>query len=467
MAEPITSGGLLAALRSVVSPWNGGSGATWIGVGKGRFDDAWVDDEGFEFIPIEQGVVRHRRLFVSADDWAGHYSMVANAFLWPLLHLARLPLPEVTGYYPSPRSPDERSWEAYERVNAAFAAAAQAEGPATVTWIHDYHLALAPARLRAMGHASPIGFFLHTTFPDPDMVERECDARGQQLFRRTWEGMLGADRVGLQSEPDVERFIETSLRYGARAVEGGIECGGRRIAVGAHPIGIDERPAAETGPPALPEVARPALAVAERGVPLVVGLERTDYTKGIPERHRAIARAFDRGGRFAYLGVSAPTREHVPGYGALREAVESTATEAAAAARDAGGYFRWSHHSLTWGEVTALLERADAVFTSSLADGLNLVPLQAVLAQAGRPEAERGVVVAGRDAGISSVYAEYEGEGLIIVEPTDADAMLGAVFRATTPTTRRISDRFVAAVRANGARAWAESFLTDLESTFC
>ncbi len=113
--------------------------------------------------------------------------------------------------------------------------------------------------------------------------------------------------------------------------------------------------------------------------------------------------------------------------------------------------------------MLALLREADVVFTASLADGMNLVPLQAAVAQSSRPAAERGVVLAGRDAGVSSAYAGFEEDGLVPFDPLKPEGATRVLLDALKGRPGRISDRLVAAVREHDAHAWGRNFLGALD----
>jgi len=114
--------------------------------------------------------------------------------------------------------------------------------------------------------------------------------------------------------------------------------------------------------------------------------------------------------------------------------------------------------------VVALQRAADVVYTSSIADGMNLVPLQAAIAQSQLPEHERAVIITGRDAGVASVFAGFEKDGLVPVDPLDIGAMSDALKEAISGRPGRISDRLVSAVMANDARNWAARFLGALDA---
>lgn len=457
------NGGLLTAVRPVIAPWDGHTGTTWIGAGSGDFDREWADERGFELIPTEQGKLRHRRLFFDDVTWRAHYGAVANSFFWPLLHLVREPLPDLTSYYPRPATPNASDWEAYRRVNEQFAQAVLEEpGSGHSCWVHDYQLALVAKLLRDGSFKGPVGFFLHTPFPDVTICLRYLDENGRKAFSGFIEGVLGADLVGLQSVGDADRFRAAAQELcGASLADGGLSVSGRTVKVAAYPVGMDSDE--------LLQVAREAPVPARlaefrrEGLPLVVGLERSDYTKGIPERLRAVARAMREGARFAYLGIAAPTRIGVPAYDRLQETIGPLALAASEAAKAAGLAFQHVHEVIDWAEVVALQREADVVFTSSLADGMNLVPMQAAVAQSLRPVGERAVVITGRDAGVASAFAGFEQDGLVPVDPLDGDAMVATLKDAIAGRPGRVSDRLVAEVRQHDSLDWATKFLTDLE----
>lgn len=465
-AEPV-NGGLLAALRPVIAPWDGSSGTTWIGAGRGKHDESWVDERGYELIATPRGPLRHRRLTFDEATWQGHYGTVANGFLWPLLHIIREPLPDRAAYYPAPESAADEDWKRYVEVNRRFAEAALEEQPWPRTcWVHDYQLTLVPAMLRTAGFSGRIGFFLHTPFPDLRIAGRYLDERSAEQVREVIGGMLGADLVGFQTDSDADRFEAAAINLlGAEPTADGLVHEGRSVRVDSYPVGIDVDELIGDALEAVPgDRFREAK---ETGLPVVIGLERADYTKGIPERLRAIARAYREGAKFAYIGVAAPTRGGVASYEALQPAIENAANAARAAADAAGCWLTQTRELIPWEEVVALQRDADVVFTSSLADGMNLVPLQAAAVQSLRTEGQRAVIIAGRDAGVSEAYAGFEEDGLVSVDPFDQEAMVSALREAIAGRPGRITERLLEAVREHDATSWATRFLGDLEAASC
>jgi trehalose 6-phosphate synthase len=462
-SEPV-NGGLLAAVRTVIAPWDGERGTTWIGAGRGVCDREFTDEDGYELLPTVQGPLRHRRLYWPDEEWRLHYAEVANGFGWPLLHLIREALPSVTGYYPVPRVPSSRAWEAHRAVNHGFAEAAAREGRETC-WVHDYQLSLTPAMLRALGFEGRIGFFLHTPFPDVAIVRGVVDVEGIALVREMVWGMLGADLVGLQSARDAERFRSAAVELCGAAMSGEcVQIDDRKVVVGAYEIGID---AGEVLAMASSPTPSEAAEVLDHPRPLVVGLERSDYTKGIPERLHSIARTYRRGVAFTYVGIAAPTRAGVLGYEQLEHAIDDAAEDAERAAKEIGAHFLQIRRAIAWNVVVALQREADVVFTSSLADGMNLVPLQAALAQSLRPPESRAVIISGRDAGVSQAYADFEHDGLVATDPLAADELDVAFDEALRGLPGRVSDRLIKSIEERDSRAWATRFLTDLRASRC
>ncbi len=460
------NGGLLAAVRPIVAPWEHGEGTTWIGAGRGEYDRDFCDDNGIEFIETARGQLRHQRIFVDDETWDAHYKRVSNSFLWPLLHLVRAPLPKLRGYYPRPQIPTDGEWAAYQRVNEAFARAALAQPLRDTCWVHDYQLALVPQLLREMGFGGQAGYFLHTPFPALEMASAFLDETGRTRFAQFVRGVLGADLAGFQNEADVERFREAAATLcGAEPTACGVRIDGREVRLAAYPVGIDPDEIVEAAkkgsvPAEVQDAIRP-------GLPLVIGLERADFTKGIPERLEAVRGAFERGFTFSYVGVSAPTREGVDVYAGLEEAIARASAEAEYAAVKAGGTFLQINASISWESVVALQREADVVFTSSLADGMNLVPLQAAIAQGLRPAEQRGTILAGRDAGVSIAFAGFSTDGLVPVDPLDTQSMTDILCRALSGGLPRVTDRLIDAVRENSAHHWATRFLADLENVQC
>ncbi len=457
---PAGTGGLLVAVSPVIA--RDGS-TTWIGAGRGAFDREWTDSEGREALALPGGGrLSHHRLYFDDSTWEGHYAASANGFLWPAMHLVRSPLPRLTNYFPEPETPTPSQWQAFQAVNAAFADAAMTDGRAESCWVHDYQLGLAPEMLRERGYTGAIGFFLHTPFPSWAIAREFLDETGATYFTEWVRGILGSSLAGFQTSADAARFREAAVALGLATADGdALAVEGRRVAVAAFPVGIDvEQTVAEAATARLPALLGDFGDIPR---PLVVGLERADYTKGIPERLRAIAELYSGGIAFSYVGIASPTREGVLAYQLLGAEIAEASAECQRLA-PGGSLFLNTARALAWEEVLGLLGAADVVCTSSLSDGMNLVPLQAVAVQSRRPEGERGVVLTGRDAGVATAFAGFEREGLATLDPLDHEGFVGTLRQAVAGELDGISDRLVAAVRAADARGWGQTYLESLRN---
>ncbi len=453
-------GGLVEAVRPILVPWDGVDGTTWIGAGRGAQDQAWTDSAGLELLETAAGPIRHQRIYLGEADWQGYYSQVANGFFWPLLHLVRVDLPDKVNYYPTPAPPSDEAWEAFKRVNRAFGDAALAAGGRTC-WVQDYQLALVPSVLREGGFSGRVGFFLHTPFPSLGVAESALPSPARARFSEWLRGIFSSDLVGVQTEADAERLRQAGEQLCGGRVDGpDIRVDGRLVRIAAFPVGIDTEDLSRQ----VLGSRLPSSVSDKRPLPLVVGLERADYTKGVPERLAAVGAALEEGMRFAYAGFSAPTRAGVPAYDDLQAECDRLATGISRLAAERNLPFIQSLETLRWTEVLALLREAAVVFTASLADGMNLVPLQAAVAQASRPLGERGVVLAGCDAGVASAYKDFREEGLVTFDPLDAGAARNALAEALNGRPGRVGDRLVAAIREHDAHAWGRNFLAALDN---
>ena len=246
-----------------------------------------------------------------------YYNGFANRCLWPLFHY-RI---DLTTY-------DRQFYDGYQRVNVRFARAVQPLlQDSDRIWVHDYHLIPCGQSLRDMGCRQPMGFFLHIPFPSREVVLTL--PHHEQLLH----SMLAYDLIGFHTERDVERFFDYAVNEipGAKVHGDVLRVGGRHVRVAAFPIGIDAADYAtfvdsEDGQRQWMR-AKNAL----RGRMQIIGVDRLDYTKGIPERFAAFERLLadypDSHGRVEYLQIAPPTREGVPEYDVIRHRLEQSASQ--------------------------------------------------------------------------------------------------------------------------------------------
>lgn len=433
-----SDGGLASGLRTVHRP----AGGLWVG---------WC---GLDRVPPpEQHRLLTNRLrdsgaipiYLSAEEVAGYYRGYSNGALWPVLHDCLRP-PQATS----------RDWELYLAVNQRYAeVVAQHVRADDQVWIHDYHLMLLPRLLRSRCPGLRIGFFLHTPFPTPASFATLREA--SELLA----GMLGADLIGFHTRDYVRNFASAArllLGLGAARSEGPDRIRDTRIL--ACPMGIDvSRFTALTRRPAV--IAAATRIRAQAGGPLFVGVDRLDYTKGIPERLLAFERLLEtmphlrRSARLVQVAV--PSRVDAHGYAETRRAVESLVSRI----NRRFGEASWSpvdyrYCSVDPESLAALYRAADVMLVTPLCDGMNLVAKEFVACR----DDENGVLVLSSRAG-----AAAELHAAVLTDPDNCDDLLRAFSQAITmqpPERQQRMRRLRLAVESHDIAHWRDSFLSKL-----
>ncbi|HEU5060492.1 MAG TPA: trehalose-6-phosphate synthase, partial [Kofleriaceae bacterium] len=381
------------------------------------------------------------------DAWYdSYYNGLCNSSLWPILHS-----------FPERASFVEPDWESYRAANDAFAdAAVSLVGPDAPIWVHDYHLFLLAQRLRERGHRGPLGLFLHVPFPGPDI-----------WFILPWArailaALFSFDLIGFHTPSYVASFRQcASAIPGVLLGDDVVEHRGRPTRVGAYPIGIV--PESFQEPPeasALAEIA--ALQRALGPTRLILGVDRLDYTKGIPERIEAFARLLDRWPEWrrkvSLVQVSVPSRSDVPEYAEQRERVERIVGRTNGEYGDADWVpIRYLYRSFDRAQLTLLYRAAAVGYVTPLRDGMNLVAKEFVAAQ---DADDPGVLLLSEFAG-----AAHELEGALLTNPWHVDGLaadLDRALRMGLDERRARQRRLAAAVSRSTALTWAEDFLAAL-----
>ncbi|HEY8514622.1 MAG TPA: bifunctional alpha,alpha-trehalose-phosphate synthase (UDP-forming)/trehalose-phosphatase [Candidatus Binatia bacterium] len=387
-------------------------------------------------------------VWLEAEDVRQFYAGFSNSVLWPLFHylLDQLPL------HPG-------GWEAYERVNERFAEeVAQRYKPGDVIWVHDYQLMLVPQMLRRRIPEARIGFFLHIPFPASEIF------RTLPHRERILEGLLGADLVGFHTASYMRAFASSLLLVlGLAANVDRVRTGQREVRLGVFPMGVDAENFGDLA--SRPEVAAEVAALrGSDGCSLLVGIDRLDYTKGIPRRLLAFEQLLrDHPSlieRVRMIQVAVPSREQVGAYQEFRGQVEALIGRI----NGAFGTPRWVpihyiYRGLAEHEVVALYRAADVLVVTPLRDGMNLVAKEFI---ASRTD-EEGVLVLSELAGAASELAEA-----IIVNPYDVEGTADALRRALTMpgAERRARMRALRRrVRTYDVHSWVRSFLRALDES--
>jgi len=422
----IQTGGLATALQSVLRQQRG----VWVGW-SGAFG------ESAPHVHIGDGI-RYLTLDLPRDEFEAYYQGFANRTLWPLLHYRG----DLVHY-------DRESYEGYLKVNARFAdlLAGEVRG-ADVVWVHDYHLIPLAGELRRRGVAQRLGFFLHIPMPSWDVL---CMLPGH---RELLTQLAAYDVVGVQTEVDVENLRRYFDAVGMPAPACTVE---------AFPIGVDVDAVVRTASATTATRAAAELRTSLSGRRLAIGVDRLDYSKGLPERFRAFERHLDRaaGSRdgLTYLQIAPPTREVVPEYQALRHELERLAGHINGAhARPDWTPLRYVNHSYPHGVLTGFYRAADMALVTPLRDGMNLVAKEYVAAQ---DPHDPGVLILSRFAG-----AAQELTDALLVNPHDVEETAEAIQSAYAMPRPERRERWAAmmdTLRRNDIGAWTARFLQRLQ----
>jgi trehalose 6-phosphate synthase/phosphatase len=391
-----SSGGLATGLKSVHRPGE----SLWVGWPGFAGAAPLAGRETLEARFQTLGVVP---VTLEVDEVERYYEGYCNGVLWPLFHGFPGQLPLVVTDFPL-----------YRAVNERFAdVVASHWQPGDVVWVHDYQLLLLPRLLRERCPDARIGFFLHIPFPPAD-VFRTLPAREALL-----EGMLAADLVGFHTASYLRNFASAALHVlGAEAGFDGVQHGAWTTRLGVFPMGIDAQ--AFDARARTPEVdGLLAQARAEPAVRLLVGIDRLDYTKGIPRRllayERLLADTPALRGRVRLVQVAVPSRTNVDAYAEFRTTVDALIGRINGRfGTPAWAPVHYVYRNLSEAEVVALYRAADVMLVTPIRDGMNLVAKEFV---ASRTDGD-GVLVLSEFAGAADELAEalhvnpYDVEGL-------------------------------------------------------
>jgi len=438
--------GMVTALEPVMRA----CGGTWIAHGSGTADRGAVDGRDRVAVPPAEPAYTLRRIWLSEEEQDGYYFGLANEGLWPLCH--------ITFVRPVFRESD---WLQYKIVNRKFAEAivAEAKSPNPVILVQDYHFALLPRMIKERLPAATIITFWHIPWPNAE-VFGICPWREEIL-----NGLLGSSVIGFHTQLHCNNFIDAADRFiecHLDREEATVSIAGLKALIRPYPISIAWPPEPMATQAPIDECrARVFKSFGLHGQPLLlVGVERFDFTKGIPDRFRAVEILLEQHpnllGRFVLLQVAAPTRTKLNAY----EEIQKEAASVAARVNARYGTTNYQpivlvaeHHEPE--QVFELFRAADACIVSSLHDGMNLVAKEFVAAR----DDEQGVLILSSFAGASRELMEA-----LIVNPFDARATGDAIYRAMTMSSEEQQRRMRLMremVGENNIYYWAGRMLLD------
>jgi len=435
-------GGLASALRAALQE----RGGLWFG-----WSGRTAAQTAGELHHARDGAVEYATIDLSQADHADFYTGFANGALWPMLHYR----PDLVDYRRS-------HLEGYLRVNAVFAdQLAQLVKPGDTIWVHDYHLIPLAAMLRQRGLRHRIGFFLHTPLPAAGLLIALPN------HRELLETLASYDLIGVHTTRDLRALEDyflheasASMRMGGRMRS----AGGRLFRAAAFPISIDteciERTARDAAKNPDIEQLRESLA----GRALIIGVDRLDYSKGLPQRFQAYARLLERSPglhrRITFMQIAPPSRGTVAEYRQIRRELERSAGHINGLyASPDWAPLRYINKSFPHGLLTGYYRSARVGLVTPLRDGMNLVAKEYVASQDPR---DPGVLVLSRFAGA----AQELGDALL-VNPADTEEVADALQRALDmplAERRRRWKAMMAVLRTNDITAWRTSFLDALRS---
>lgn len=430
------SGGLVVALHECLQELGG----IWLGANPELVEDPQpavrlLGADGYTKMGFD----------LSEEDQENYYFGYANSVLWPLCH-RRSDLMDLQPDY----------LDGYLRVNERVAEGiASLIEPDDLIWIHDYHFFPLAKALRARGVTARIGFFLHIPFPTIQDVDALPDK--DQFV----EWLSAYDLIGLQTEADVATCFEVFRRIESTEIfsHGRVGYQGKIVSIASFPIGIDPESFVHT---AKQHDGRAAVNLLP-GDQFVLGIDRLDYSKGLPQRMEGFGEWLNRRGegdpRASFVQIATPSREAVEAYQNLRDELAMLA-----------GKQNGRHSALDWTPIryinsyvdrdtlAGLYRAADVCLVTPLADGMNLVAKEFVAAQ---DPSDPGVLVLSRFAGAAEQLTEA-----LIVNPYDIASIADAIDQGLKMPREERVERYEAmaeVVFGQTVDAWARDFIKRLE----
>lgn len=443
--ERVRAGGLAVALHQALQQ----SGGVWFGW-SGRLAAHSSETPHI----LQDGPVTFATMDLSRKDHAEYYNGYANRTLWPVFHY-RIDLADFT----------RENYQGYQRVNTLFAdKLVPLLRDDDVVWIHDYHLIPLGEELRRRGMSQRLGFFLHTPFPAMEVLLVLPSAA------RIVRSLCAYDVAGFQTTNDLRAFHDhVTLEAGGEVLSNGlVRAFGRTLKADVFPIGIEVEPMVEAAENS------PRLASTRRlrrnfaACKLMIGVDRLDYSKGLPERFRSFERLLERypdwRGKVSLMQIAPASRSDLPEYRQIRQELESLAGHINGTFAE----FDWTPiHYLNSGyqrnTLAGFYRFSQVGVVTPLRDGMNLVAKEYVAAQ---NVEDPGVLVLSRFAG-----AARELGSALQVNPFDLDGVADSLRRALDMPIEERRDRWrdlMRSVRAGSLDHWRDSFLAALrDAPFC
>src|SRR5688572_16673432 len=438
-APEIPAGGLASAVFSAL---RGTSDNVWFG-----WNGRTTSEPAQEASERERNGIRFLGRALSASEIDLYYYGFSNTALWPLFHC-----------FPGRVELDLEQERAYRRVQRRFAETLVPHlRDGDLVWVNDYHLLLLARELRVRGWKGRVGFFLHIPFPPRDLFRILPDPRG------FLDAMLDYDLVGFHVADFRDNYVQACEGELGADLDGDVlRVGSRSQRVGVFPVGIDPSAFASDG-------ARTrdadSLLRSMRGRKIVIGVDRLDYTKGIPERIRGFEEFLRRKPRWrrklTLVQIAAPSRTRVRSYVEHKKEIDELVGRINGdLAEHDWTPIRYLYRSYPREVLAHFYRVANIGLVTPLRDGMNLVAKEYVASQ---DPSDPGVLVLSRFAGA----AEELPEAVIVNPYVPADTARGLEQALAMPLSerRRRHEALLESVHRGTADEWARGFLAELRRT--
>ncbi len=434
------AGGLAVALREALRKYGG----IWIG-----WSGEIVDNASPELEMHGSGRISVGTLDLTPEENETYYAGFSNSVLWPLCHY-RVGLMDFKRAY----------YNGYMAVNERFAdAVAKVARPDDVIWVHDYHFLPLGAALRRRGLRNRIGFFLHIPFPAPEML------RMAPFHEKLVAEMCHYDLLGFQTASDERAFCDF-IRHDARGEigeNGSVSAFGAQTRTGVYPVGIETERFALTAIASELSSETKRLVQSLAGRKLIIGVDRLDYSKGLPLRFDAysslLANHAEHRAKVVMMQIAPTSRNEVRQYRTLRRELDQMAGRINARyAEFDWAPLRYLNRGFSRNTLAGFYRHAHVGLVTPLRDGMNLVAKEFIAAQ--NPE-DPGVLVLSRFAGV----VDELGAGAKLVNPFDVDGVGEAMHEALVMPLHERQQRYetmIKVLQANTISDWYERFLASL-----
>lgn len=422
----------------------------------------WYGWPGLEIPDHEKETVRKDLLekfnavpvFLSDEIADLHYNGFSNSILWPLFH-----------YHPGEINFDENAWLAYNEANLTFAnEIIKNVKDNDLVWVHDYHLMLLPEMLRSKINSRrlqniKLGWFLHTPFPSSE-IYRILPVRQEIL-----KGVLSCDLLGFHTYDYARHFLSSVQRVlNINTLPNGVEYEGHFVNVGAFPIGIDVDTFTDGLKKDSVQKRIQELKETFKGCKIIVGVDRLDYIKGVPQRLHAMEVFLTEHpewiGKVVLVQVAVPSRGDVEEYQYLRSVVNELVGRI-------NGQFgtiefvpiHFMHKSIPFDELISLYAVSDVCLVSSTRDGMNLVSYEYIACQ----QEKKGSLILSEFTGAAQSL-----NGALIVNPWNTDDMSESINEVLTLSSEKKEanwEKLYKYISKYTSAFWGENYVHELNNT--